>query len=97
MNNNYINPKNLKIAINDSLYNIESIDSFNTIKKNMFENISKGKHLSDNTTTKYTVTFYINHLKDLEFYIYNREYIVDLIEDININSFNLLFKKISFD
>jgi hypothetical protein len=89
------NIQNLRIAINDSIHNIESIDSFNSIKKNMFENISKGKHLSDNTTIKYTVTFYINNLKDLEFYIYNREYIVDLIEDININNFNLSFKKVS--
>jgi hypothetical protein len=86
----------LKITINDAIYDIDSLDSFNNIKKNIFENISKGKHLNDNLTTKYIVTFYMNNLKDMEFYIYNREYIVDLIEDININNINLSLKKIKF-
>jgi hypothetical protein len=85
---------NLQISINDSIYKIETLDAFNNIKKNIFENISKGKHLNDNLTTKYIVTFFINNLKDMEFYIYNREYIVDLIEDINFNNLNLSFRKI---
>ena len=85
---------NLKITINESIYKIDSLEAFNNIKKNIFENISKGKHLNDNFTTKYIVTFFMNDLKDMEFYIYNREYIVDLIEDININNFNLSFKAV---
>jgi hypothetical protein len=85
---------NLIISINDTNHKIETLDAFNNIKKNIFENISKGKHLNDNLTTKYIVTFYINNLKDMEFYIYNREYIVDLIEDININDINLSIEKI---
>ena len=85
------------ITINDSIYNIISLEAFNNIKKNIFENLTKNKHLNDNTSLKYSIIFYIDNLKDLEIFIYNREYIVDLIEDININSFNLLFKKISFD
>jgi hypothetical protein len=88
---------NLIIAINDSNHKIETLDAFNNIKKNIFENISKGKHLNDNLTTKYIVTFYINNLKDMEFYIYNREYIVDLISDININNINLSIERIQFD
>lgn len=88
---------NFIIAINDSNHKIETLDAFNNIKKNIFENISKGKHLNDNLTTKYIVTFYINNLKDMEFYIYNREYIVDLIGDININNINLSLEKIRFD
>ena len=88
---------NLIIAINDSNHKIETLDAFNNIKKNIFENISKGKHLNDNFTTKYIVTFYINNLKDMEFYIYNREYIVDLIGDININNINLSIERIKFD
>jgi hypothetical protein len=82
-----------KIIINDSLYNIGSLEAFNNIKKNIFENLTKNKHLNDNTSLKYTIIFYIDNLKDLEIFIYNREYIVDLIEDININNFYLSFNK----
>jgi len=89
----------LKIAINDSTYIIETIDAFNTIKKNIFENISRRKSMNDkyhtdNYTTKYTVSFYNNNIKELEIYIYNREYVVDLIEDINMNNLNLSFNNI---
>jgi hypothetical protein len=90
----------LKITINDSTYPIETIEGFNTIKKNIFENIVSKKNMNDkyqtnNYTTKYTVSFYNNNLKELEIYLYNREYIVDLIEDININNLNLSFNNIN--
>jgi hypothetical protein len=82
-----------KIIINDSLYNIGSLEAFNNIKKNIFENLTKNKHLNHNTSLKYSIIFYIDNLKDLEIFIYNREYIVDLIEDINNNNFYLSFNK----
>jgi len=91
---------NLQIIINDSKYCIGSIETYNIVKKNIFENISRRKNMhnkyqTDNFTTKYIVSFYNNNIKDLEIYIYNREYIVDLIEDININNLNLSLNNIN--
>jgi hypothetical protein len=82
-----------KITINDSIYNIGSFEGFNNIKKNIFESLSKNKHLNDNISLKYSIIFYTDNIKDLEMFIYNREYIVDLIEDININNINFSFNK----
>ena len=91
---------NLQIIINDSKYCIGSFEAYNIVKKNIFENISRRKNMldkyqTDNFTTKYIVSFYNNNIKDLEIYIYNREYIVDLIEDININNLNLSLNNIN--
>ena len=91
---------NLRIIINESTYCIGSFEAYNIVKKNIFENISRRKNMhdkyqNDNFTTKYTVSFYNNNIKDLEIYIYNREYIVDLIEDININNLNLSINNIN--
>ena len=90
----------LQIIINDSTYCIGSFEAYNIVKKNIFENISRRKNMhdkyqTDNFTTKYIVSFYNNNIKDLEIYIYNREYIVDLIEDININNLNLSLNNIN--
>jgi hypothetical protein len=82
------------ITINDTIYNIISLEAFNNIKKNIFESLTKNKHLNDNTSLKYSIIFYTDNIKDLEIFIYNREYIVDLIEDININNFNISFNKL---
>jgi hypothetical protein len=88
-----LNDNIFKIVINEFFYKVYSIDSFHNIKKNIFEKVSKNLYPNDNITIKYKITFYINDTIDFEIYIHNREYIVDLIDDINMNNLTISLNK----
>jgi hypothetical protein len=74
---------NNKIIVNDYSYDISSEQLINDIQKNFVESILKNSKVNQNVETNYKVSFIINDTKSMEVSIFNREYIIELLESIN--------------
>jgi hypothetical protein len=74
---------NNKIIVNDYSYDISSEQLINDIQKNFVESILKNSKANQNVETNYKVSFIINDIKSMEVSIFNREYIIELLESIN--------------
>jgi len=74
---------NNKIIVNDYSYDISSEQLINDIQKNFIESILKNSKANQNVETNYKVSFIINDTKSMEVSIFNREYIIELLESIN--------------
>ena len=74
------------IIINESEYNIQSINKYNYLLTNFIKYIFLDK-LGKSTTNKFNIIFKNNNKNDIYISLTNREYIIELLEDINkINS-----------
>lgn len=78
------------ITVNDYSYEIESLDSLMNLQKDFMQSILQNSKSSSKPDINYKVSFIVDNKVNLEVSIFNREYIVDLLE--NINKFNQLAK-----
>jgi len=79
-----------RITVNDYSYEIESLDSLMNLQKDFMQSILQNSKSSSKPDINYKVSFIVDNKVNLEVSIFNREYIVDLLE--NINKFNQLTK-----
>ena len=86
---------NNKIIVNDYSYDISSEQLINDIQKNFVESILQNSKANQNVETNYKVSFIINNIKNMEISIFNREYIIDLLESINKFNNNTIDKNLS--
>ena len=78
------------ITVNDYSYEIESLESLMNLQKDFLQSILQNSKSNTKQDINYKVSFIIDNKVNLEVSIFNREYIVDLLE--NINKFNQLSK-----
>ena len=86
---------NNKIIVNDYSYDISSEQLINDIQKNFVESILKNSKANQNVETNYKVSFIINDTKSMEVSLFNREYIIELLESINKFKDNSIDKNLS--
>jgi hypothetical protein len=86
---------NHKIIVNDYSYDISSEQLINDIQKNFVESILKNSKAHQNVETNYKVSFIINDTKSMEVSLFNREYIIELLESINKFNNNTIDKSLS--
>jgi hypothetical protein len=81
-----------RITINDYSYEIDSLDSLMNLQQEFMQSILQNSKSNTSTTPdiNYKIEFIIDTKVNLAVSIFNREYIVDLLE--NINKFNQLTK-----
>ena len=79
-----------RITVNEYSYEIESLNTLMNLQKEFMQSILQNSKSSSKPDINYKVSFIIDNKVNLEVSIFNREYIVDLLE--NINKFHQLAK-----
>lgn len=79
-----------RITVNEYSYEIESLNSLMNLQKEFMQSILQNSKSNVKPDINYKVSFIIDNKINLEVSIFNREYVVDLLE--NINKFNQLAK-----
>jgi len=71
------------ISINEYKYEIDSLETINDLKQEFLQSIINNNKLNKEENLNYIVSFIIDNKVNISISIFNRDYIIELLESIN--------------
>jgi hypothetical protein len=85
-NENEVLSDNYVVKINEYVYDIPSSKTYNNLKNKFMNYLFTTKKENDNNMVQYKIIFFKNQRQELLISIVNREYVVDLLENISMET-----------
>jgi hypothetical protein len=85
-NENDLLSENYIVKINDYVYDIPSSKTYNNLKNKFMNYLVTNKIECENKSIHYKIIFLKNQRQELLISIVNREYVVDLLENISMET-----------